>query len=95
MCGAVLVPIVHFYGPKELGYILEHSGSSVALVDPEIAGQLGERKVETLERLGADVIATGNIGCATQIGMRTKLPVVHTVELLDWAYGGPKPAGLP
>jgi glycolate oxidase iron-sulfur subunit len=40
------------------------------------------------------VIATGNIGCAVQIGLRAGAPVVHTVELLDWATGGPQPAGV-
>ena len=64
------------------------------ILQPEIAGQLGDRKVETLERLGADVIATGNIGCATQIALKAKAPVVHIVELLDWAHGGPRPSSL-
>lgn len=40
------------------------------------------------------MIATGNIGCITQIASGTEIPILHTVELLDWAYGGPKPAGL-
>jgi glycolate oxidase iron-sulfur subunit len=70
------------------------SAGTYNILQPEIAGQLGERKVQTLERLGADVIATGNIGCATQIAVRTAVPVVHTVELLDWASGGPAPKGL-
>ena len=43
---------------------------------------------------GADLIAAGNLGCIIQIGNGTDLPIVHTVELLDWAYGGPKPAHL-
>ena len=47
-----------------------------------------------LARLGADVIATGNIGCAMQIGQRAATPVVHTVELLDWAAGGPAPKAM-
>lgn len=64
------------------------------ILQPEIADQIGARKVANLERLGADVIATGNIGCATQIGVRTGTPVVHTVELLDWASGGPAPHAL-
>ena len=41
-----------------------------------------------------DVVAAGNIGCITQIARRPDLPIVHTVELLDWAYGGPVPRGL-
>jgi len=39
--------------------------------------------------------ATGNIGCMTQIAGGTDIPIIHTVELLDWVYGGEKPAGLP
>ncbi len=70
------------------------SAGTYNLLQPAIAGQLGDRKVETLARLRPDVIATGNIGCAMQIGVRTSTPVVHTVELLDWASGGPRPAAL-
>jgi glycolate oxidase iron-sulfur subunit len=64
------------------------------ILQPDLSGRLGDRKAENLARLNADVIATGNVGCATQIGMRTKTPIVHTVELLDWATGGPKPPAL-
>jgi glycolate oxidase iron-sulfur subunit len=70
------------------------SAGTYNILQPELAGQLGDRKVQTLHQLGADVIATGNIGCAVQIGVRTSTPVVHTVELLDWASGGPAPAAL-
>ena len=70
------------------------SAGTYNILQAEIAGQLGDRKVANLERLDTDVVATGNIGCATQIAQRTRLPVVHTVELLDWAYGGPPPAAL-
>jgi len=70
------------------------SAGTYNLLQPKIAGELGARKVAQIERLGADVIATGNIGCAMQIGSLTKTPVVHTVELLDWAAGGPRPSAL-
>lgn len=70
------------------------SAGTYNLLQPAIAGQLKRRKVGHLEALRPDVIATGNIGCLTQIGSGTSLPVVHTVELLDWATGGPRPAGL-
>ena len=60
-------------------------------MQPEISGELKKRKVETLEAKKPDVIAAGNIGCMMQIGSGTKVPVVHTVQLLDWATGGPKP----
>ncbi|HEX5789314.1 MAG TPA: glycolate oxidase subunit GlcF [Woeseiaceae bacterium] len=64
------------------------------VLQPDLAGRLGDRKAANLARLEADVIATGNIGCATQIGLRVDTPVVHTIELLDWATGGPRPAAL-
>ena len=70
------------------------SAGTYNILQPQIAGQLGDLKVEALEQLKPDVIATGNIGCATQIGVRTRTPVVHTVELLDWASGGPVPKAL-
>ncbi len=70
------------------------SAGTYNILQPEIAGKLGDRKVANIERLKPDVIATGNIGCATQIGARTAVPVVHTVELLDWATGGPVPPSL-
>lgn len=70
------------------------SAGTYNILQPEIAGQLGDRKAANLDRLDADVIATGNIGCATQIGQRAAIPVVHTVELLDWATGGPLPPAL-
>ena len=50
--------------------------------------------MRNIERLKPDVIASGNIGCLTQIGSATRIPIVHTMELLDWANGGPKPAGM-
>ena len=70
------------------------SAGTYNILQPKIAGQLGERKVQTLERLEPEVIATGNIGCMVQIGTRTPTPVVHVVELLDWASGGPEPQAL-
>jgi glycolate oxidase iron-sulfur subunit len=70
------------------------SAGTYNILQPEIAGQLGDRKAANLARLDADVIATGNIGCAMQIGPRIGVPVVHTVELLDWATGGPVPPQL-
>ncbi|NKB26929.1 MAG: glycolate oxidase subunit GlcF [Rhodobacteraceae bacterium] len=70
------------------------SAGTYNLMQPEISGQLKTRKVQTLEATAPEVIAAGNIGCMMQIGGGTGLPVVHTVELLDWATGGPKPAAL-
>ena len=70
------------------------SAGTYNLMQPEISAQLKARKVRTLEARAPDVIATGNIGCMMQIGGGTEIPVVHTVELLDWATGGPCPALL-
>lgn len=70
------------------------SAGTYNLLQPEISGQLKERKVKTLEAKSPDVIAAGNIGCMMQIGSATEVPIVHTVELLDWATGGAKPASL-
>jgi glycolate oxidase iron-sulfur subunit len=70
------------------------SAGTYNLMQPEISAELKARKVATLEARAAEVIAAGNIGCMIQIGSGTETPVVHTVELLDWATGGPKPAKL-
>lgn len=70
------------------------SAGTYNILQPDIAAQLGDRKAATLEAVAPDVIATGNIGCAVQIGGRTGVPVVHMVELLDWATGGPIPVSL-
>ncbi len=70
------------------------SAGTYNLMQPEISGELKRRKVATLEAKAPDVIAAGNIGCMMQIGSGTGIPVVHTVELLDWATGGPKPRAL-
>lgn len=67
------------------------SAGTYNLMQPEISQQLKDRKVQTLEAKAPDVISAGNIGCMMQIGGGTEVPVVHTVELLDWATGGPKP----
>ena len=70
------------------------SAGTYNILQPEIAGALRNRKTANIARVKPDVIAAGNIGCLTQIGSAAKAPVVHTVELLDWASGGPAPAGL-
>jgi glycolate oxidase iron-sulfur subunit len=70
------------------------SAGTYNLLQPEISRELKARKVATLEATAPDIIAAGNLGCMMQIGSGTGVPVVHTVELLDWATGGPKPAAL-
>jgi glycolate oxidase iron-sulfur subunit len=70
------------------------SAGTYNLLQPEISGQLKDRKVKTLMAKSPDIIAAGNIGCMIQIGSGTDVPIVHTVELLDWVTGGPKPKAL-
>ncbi len=70
------------------------SAGTYNLLQPEISAQLRTRKVQALEAKHPDIIAAGNIGCMMQIGAATAIPIVHTVELLDWATGGPKPRAL-
>jgi glycolate oxidase iron-sulfur subunit len=76
------------------GHICCGSAGTYNLLQPEIASQLRARKIANIERTKPDLIATGNIGCMTQIGKGTEIPIVHTVELLDWATGGPMPESL-
>ncbi len=93
--------------PKELlskmGYVVKDipdghlccgSAGTYNILEPELAGRLRERKVANIEKLMPNVIAAGNIGCITQIAAGTAIPVVHTVELIDWATGGPIPERL-
>jgi len=70
------------------------SAGTYNLMQPEISGQLKARKIKTLSDLSPQVIAAGNIGCMMQIGSGMDVPVVHTVELLDWASGGPIPPAM-
>jgi glycolate oxidase iron-sulfur subunit len=70
------------------------SAGTYNLMQPEISAKLKDRKVRTLEAKAPQVIAAGNIGCMMQIGSGTEVPVVHTVELLDWATGGPMPSAM-
>ena len=70
------------------------SAGTYNILQPEIAARLRDRKVMNIAKVGADVVAAGNIGCITQIASTAKMPVIHTVELLDWAHGGPMPEGI-
>jgi glycolate oxidase iron-sulfur subunit len=76
------------------GHICCGSAGTYNLLQPEIAGKLRDRKIANIEKINPQVIATGNIGCAVQLGFGTDIPVVHTIELLDWATGGPRPPRL-
>ena len=76
------------------GHLCCGSAGTYNILQPALAERLRDRKIGNIERLKPDVIAAGNIGCITQIAAGTAIPVVHTVELLDWATGGPVPEGL-
>ncbi|NOX39069.1 MAG: glycolate oxidase subunit GlcF [Alphaproteobacteria bacterium] len=70
------------------------SAGTYNLLQSEISAKLKSRKITALAATAPDIIATGNIGCMVQIGSGSEVPVLHTVELLDWASGGPKPRAL-
>jgi glycolate oxidase iron-sulfur subunit len=76
------------------GHLCCGSAGTYNILQSEIALTLRERKIANIALLRPDVIAAGNIGCITQIASGTTIPVVHPVELIDWATGGPRPAGL-
>jgi glycolate oxidase iron-sulfur subunit len=81
------------------GHICCGSAGTYNMLQPEISGRLRARKTRNIARLKPDVIATGNLGCITQIGLGMTergepTPILHTIELVDWALGGDRPAAL-
>lgn len=76
------------------GHICCGSAGTYNLLQPDLAGRLRARKIAYIESVGAEVVAAGNIGCIVQIAGGINIPVVHPVELLDWATGGPRPRAL-
>ena len=76
------------------GHLCCGSAGTYNILQPALATKLRDRKVANIARVAPDVIAAGNIGCITQIAAGTATPVMHPVELIDWATGGPAPAGL-
>ncbi|HSC13730.1 MAG TPA: heterodisulfide reductase-related iron-sulfur binding cluster, partial [Gammaproteobacteria bacterium] len=75
------------------GHLCCGSAGTYNVLQPELATRLRERKLAHVARTGADVVATGNVGCITQLAAGGAA-VLHTVELLDWATGGPRPPAL-
>ena len=75
------------------GHLCCGSAGTYNIMQPQIAARLRERKLDAIRATRSDCIAAGNIGCLTQLA--GDMPTVHTVELLDWMAGGPKPAALP
>ncbi len=88
---------------KQMGFVVKDvpeshiccgSAGTYNILQPEIADRLRSRKVANIEKTRPQIIASGNLGCMTQIGAATTIPIVHTVELLDWATGGPLPNAM-
>jgi glycolate oxidase iron-sulfur subunit len=84
------------FAVKEIpeGHLCCGSAGTFNILQPDIAERLRARKIGHIEGIGADLIAAGNIGCMTQLAAGTMIPVVHPVELIDWATGGPVPDAL-
>jgi glycolate oxidase iron-sulfur subunit len=76
------------------GHLCCGSAGTYNMLQPALAGALRQRKIAHIESIAPDLVASGNVGCMTQIAAETALPVVHTAELLDWATGGPMPPAL-
>ena len=73
------------------GHICCGSAGTYNILQAKIANQLLKNKIKNIESLNPQIISTGNIGCITQISHGTDIPILHTIELLDWYTGGPKP----
>jgi glycolate oxidase iron-sulfur subunit len=76
------------------GHLCCGSAGTYNMMQPEIADQLRARKLSNIISTSPDIVATGNLGCITQLQSGLGKPILHTVELLDWAYGGPRPKAL-
>lgn len=76
------------------GHLCCGSAGTYNILQPEIAAMLRDRKLANIASARPDLVATGNIGCISQLARGCTVPVVHTVELLDWATGGPPPKAL-
>ena len=73
------------------GHICCGSAGTYNLLQSDIANRLLKNKISNIEKIKPQIISTGNIGCITQIAQGTKIPILHTVEIIDWYTGGPKP----
>jgi glycolate oxidase iron-sulfur subunit len=76
------------------GHLCCGSAGTYNLLQDQMAAELLKRKVENINKVNPDFISTGNIGCITQISSGTKIPIVHTIEVLDWYTGGEKPKAI-
>jgi glycolate oxidase iron-sulfur subunit len=76
------------------GHLCCGSAGTYNIMQPGIASRLRDRKIDNIASVKPDIIATGNIGCMVQIASGTTTPIVHTIELIDWATGGPQPKAI-
>jgi glycolate oxidase iron-sulfur subunit len=76
------------------GHLCCGSAGTYNLLQDEMATELLKRKVSNIDKVKPDFISTGNIGCMTQISSGTKIPIVHTIEILNWYTGGEKPIAI-
>lgn len=76
------------------GHLCCGSAGTYNMLQPELANRLRSRKIANIDKVTPDLIAAGNIGCITQIAAGTPIPVVHPIELIDWATGGSAPRAL-
>ena len=76
------------------GHLCCGSAGTYNILHQKMAKSLLRNKVKNIEKVSPDFISTGNVGCITQISTGTRIPIIHTVELLDWFTGGPKPYKL-
>jgi glycolate oxidase iron-sulfur subunit len=76
------------------GHLCCGSAGTYNILQPDIATRLRDRKLANINSVAPDIVATGNIGCITQLGQASGIPILHTVELLDWAHGGYEPKFL-
>ena len=73
------------------GHICCGSAGTYNILQDEMAQKLLKNKISNIKKVNPEIISTGNIGCITQISHGTKVPILHTIEVLDWYTGGPKP----
>ena len=76
------------------GHLCCGSAGTYSLLQNDIAKELLKNKISNIEKIEPQIISTGNIGCITQIAQGTKIPILHTIEIIDWYTGGPKPEVL-
>ncbi len=91
---ALLIQAGFDVSEPEAAHLCCGSAGTYSVLRPELSAALRQRKLSAIRARAPSVVATGNIGCITQLGGKGETPVVHTIELLDWATGGPKPAAL-